>query len=162
MSYYTGTFLVGAHWFGVPFPKLQAFSRILWVLSIEYSLYKKTILGIFVYLFISKVTTIKVNFLFTNSAVKTQHFLFANEPFLRKMLVLLFTSNIPLYIEKYRVEKLSKVLEMELKTYTPVSPKFVFEKIKFKILHYIQHDFSHQRLGFSKDQARIFKSFVIN
>ena len=46
---------------------------------------------------------------------------------------------------------------MELKTYTPVEPKFVFEKIKFKSLHYIQHDFICQRLGPSKDQIIMFK-----
>ena len=51
---------------------------------------------------------------------------------------------------------------MELKTYTPVGPKFVFEKIKFKVLHYIQHDFICQRLVLSKDQASMFKSFFIN
>ena len=51
---------------------------------------------------------------------------------------------------------------MARKTYTPVDPKFVFEKIKFKVLHYIQHDFTCQRLGLSKDQASIFKSFIIN
>ena len=44
-------------------------------------------------------------------------------------------------IEKNPVKKFCKVLEMELKTCTPVSSKFVFEKIKFKVLHYIQHDF---------------------
>ena len=46
------------------------------------------------------------------------------------MLVSFFSSNIPLYIGKNPVEKLCKVLEMELKTYTPVGLKFVFEKIK--------------------------------
>ena len=51
---------------------------------------------------------------------------------------------------------------MELKTYNPVSPKFVFEKINFKVLHYIQHDFICQCLALSKDQASMFKSFVIN
>ena len=51
---------------------------------------------------------------------------------------------------------------MELKTYTPVGPKFVFEKIKIKVLHYIQHDSIRQRLGLSKDQTNMFKSFVIN
>ena len=66
---------------------------------------------------------------------------------------------------------------MELKTYTPVGPKFVFEKIKFKVLHYIKHDFNCERLGLSKDQTSMFicqhlglskdqtsmfKSFVIN
>ena len=75
-----------------------------------------------------------------NSAIKAQHVLFANEPFLCKMIVSLFSSNIPLYIEKNPVEKLCKVLEMELKTYTPVGPKFLFEKIKFKVLHYDQCD----------------------
>ena len=60
------------------------------------------------------------------------------------------------------MEKLWKVLEMELKTYTPVSPEFVFEKIKFKILHYIQHNFIRQHQGLSKGQVSIFKSFAIN
>ena len=55
-----------------------------------------------------------------------------------------------MYIGKNSVEKLCKVLEMELKTYTPVSLKFVFEKIKFKILHYIQHDSIRQPPGLSK------------
>ena len=40
---------------------------------------------------------------------------------------------------------------MEPKTYTPVSTKFAFKKIKFKVLHYIQHDFICHRLGLSKD-----------
>ena len=78
------------------------------------------------------------------------------------MLVLFCSSNIPLYIEKYIVEKFSKVLEMELKTYIPVSSKFVFEKIIFKVLHYIQHDFIRQRPEFGKDQASMLKSLVIN
>ena len=60
------------------------------------------------------------------------------------------------------MEKLCKILEMELKTYTPVGPKFVLEKINRKILHYIQHDIICQRLGLSKDQTNMFKSFVIN
>ena len=49
---------------------------------------------------------------------------------------------------------------MELNTYTPVSLKFVLEKIKFKVLHYIRHDFIRQRPGFSKDQISMFKSLV--
>ena len=64
MSYYTATFLVGAHRFGVPFPKLQTFSEIFWALHIDYSQYEKTILGIFVYLFIYELATTKVNFHF--------------------------------------------------------------------------------------------------
>ena len=51
---------------------------------------------------------------------------------------------------------------MELKTNTLVSPKFVFQRIKFKVLHYIQHDFIRQRPGFSKDQASTFKGLAIN
>ena len=78
------------------------------------------------------------------------------------MLVSFFSSNIPLYYEKNPLEKLFKVLEMELKMYTLVGPKFVFEKIKFKFLHYIQHDFIPQRLELSKDQTSIFKNLVIN
>ena len=64
MAYHTGTFLVGAHWFGVPFPKLITISGIFWVLLVDYSLYKKTIPQIFVYLFICEVATTKVNFHF--------------------------------------------------------------------------------------------------
>ena len=52
MSYYTKTFLVGDHRFRVPFPKLQTFSKIFWAPHIDFSQYEKTILGIFVYLFI--------------------------------------------------------------------------------------------------------------
>ena len=48
----------------------------------------------------ARVTTTKVIFVFANSAVKQQHVLFANEPFLRKILVTCFSSHIPLYIEK--------------------------------------------------------------
>ena len=33
--------LVGAHRFGVPFPKLQTFSEIFWALDIDYSQYEK-------------------------------------------------------------------------------------------------------------------------
>ena len=60
------------------------------------------------------------------------------------------------------MEELCKVLEIEPKTYNPICPKFVLEKIKFKVFYYIQHDFIHQRLGLSKDQASLFKCFVIN
>ena len=45
---------------------------------------------------------------------------------------------------------------MEIKTYTPVDPKFVFEKIKFKVVHCIQHDFIRQHPGLSKDQTSMF------
>ena len=63
-SYYTGTFWVGAHWFRVLFPKVKTFFGIFWVLPIDYSLYEKTIPGIFIYLFICEVTMTKVNFPF--------------------------------------------------------------------------------------------------
>ena len=62
MSCYTDTFLVGVHWFGVIFPKLKTFSVVFWVLPIDYSLYDKKILGIFVYFFICEVAMAKVNF----------------------------------------------------------------------------------------------------
>ena len=98
--------------------------------------------------------------IFKNSAVKPQHVLFANKPFLRKMLVSFFSSNNSLYIGKNPVEKLCKVLEMEIKIYTPVSPKSVIKKIKFKALHYIQHDSIRQRPGLSKNQTSMSKSLT--
>ena len=85
MSYYTAKFLVRAHRFGVPFPKLQTFSQFFLALHIDYSQYEETILGIFVYLCIYEVTTTKIIFVFINSAAKPQHVLFENEPFLYKM-----------------------------------------------------------------------------
>ena len=94
--------------------------------------------------------------------MKLQHASFESEPFLCEMLVSFFSSNIPLFFGKNHVEKLCKVLETELKTYTPVGLKFVFEKIRFKVLHYLQHDFIRQRPGLSKYQIRMFKSLVIN
>ena len=97
-----------------------------------------------------------------NSALKSQHALFANESFFRKMLVSFFSSNIPLHIEKTPMEKLCKVLKIELKTYTPVGLKWVFEKIKFKVLHYIQHDFIWQHPELSKDQTSMLKNLTIN
>ena len=42
----------------------------------------------------------------------------------------------------------SRCLEDQQMFAGSVGPKFVFEKIKFKVLHYIQHDFICQRLGF--------------
>ena len=116
---------------------------------------------LFICLF-AKLQRQKQILVFTNSAVKVQHILFANQPSLPKMLVLLFSSSIPLYIGENPVEKLCKVFEMELKMHTPVGPKFVFDKIKFKFLHYIQHDFIHQRRVLSKDQTSIFKILFIN
>ena len=159
MSYYTAKFWVGFHRFRVPFPKLQTFSEIFWALHIDYSQYEKTILGIFAYLFIYEDKTRTV---FRNSAAKPQHVLFENEPFYRKMLVSYFSSNIPLYIGRNPVEKLYKLLEIEIKTYTPVGLKFVFEKIELKVLHFVQHDFIRQRPGLSKDQINMFKTLVIN
>ena len=58
------------------------------------------------------------------------------------------------------MEKLGKIVEMELKTYTTVVPKFVFEKIKFNHFHDIQNDFIFQRPRVSKDQTSIFKSLL--
>ena len=50
---------------------------------------------------------------------------------------------------------------MELKTYTLAGLKFVFEKIKFKVLHYILHDFIRQRQGLSKDQISCSKASLL-
>ena len=65
-------------------------------------------------------------------------------------------------MKKDPVEKLCKFLEMELKTYSPVGPKFIFQKIKFNVLDYIQHDFIRQHLGLSKDQTNMSKRIAIN
>ena len=62
MSYYTATFLAGSHRFGIPFPKLQTFSEILYALHIDYSQYEKTIQEISVYLLIYKVARTKAGF----------------------------------------------------------------------------------------------------
>ena len=67
----------------------------------------------------------------------------------------------PLYIRKILWENY-KVLKIELKMYSPVGLKFVFEMIKFKVLDYIQYDFMHQYSRFSKDQMSMFKSLFIN
>ena len=77
------------------------------------------------------------------------------------MLVSFFSANIPFYIEK-KILHWKKSRGMELKTYTPVGLKFVFEKTRFKVLHYIQHDFIRQRPGLSKDQISMFKSLTVN
>ena len=159
---YTATFLVGAHRFEVSFPKLQTFSEIFWALHIDYSQYEKTILAILFICLFTKLQQQKYIFIFRNNAIKLQHVLFENEPFLRKMLTSFFSSNIPLCNGKNLVEKLSKVLKMELKTYTLAGLKFVFEKIRFKVLHYIQHGFIPQRPGLSKDQISMFRFLVIN
>ena len=51
---------------------------------------------------------------------------------------------------------------MELKTYTPVGSKFSFEKINFKVSHYIQYDFIREHLGLSKYQTAMLKNLVNN
>ena len=57
------------------------------------------------------------------------------------------------------MEKLCKILEMELKTYTPVRLKFGIEKINFKILHYIQHDFIRQQPERCKGQISMIEYY---
>ena len=82
---------------------MQLFSGIFWVQPIGYSLFKKNNtmnFCLFVYL---QSCNSKSKLLFLQrlqSRIKVQHFLFANEGFLCKMLVCFFISNIPLYIEK--------------------------------------------------------------
>ena len=84
------------------------------------------------------------------------------KPFLGEMITSFFSFNIRPYIKKNPAEKLCKVLEMELTMYTPVGLKFFFKKIKFKVLHYIQHNLIRQRLGLNKYLASMLKTFVIN
>ena len=134
-----------------------------WVLPIAYSLYEKTILEIFVHLFICEVTTTKVNFRFFKQCSQTTTRLVCERAIFAPSAGIVFLALIFFYtLKKNLVEKLYKVLEMELQTYTPVGPKFVFGKIKFNISHYIQHNFICQRPGLSKDQISLFKSLVIN
>ena len=79
MSYYTGTFSVGAHGFEVPYPKLQTIFGIFWVLPVDYSLNEETILEMFVHLFIWEVTTAKVNFRFYKQCSQTATHLICEE-----------------------------------------------------------------------------------
>ena len=60
------------------------------------------------------------------------------------------------------MEKLCNVLEMELKTYIQVAPKFIFKKIKFEVMHYSQCDLIGQRPSVSKDQISMFKNLAIS
>ena len=98
---------------------------VLYLLTTVYT--RKTILGIFVYLFISRVTTIKVNFVFTNSAVNVQHILFATKPFLHKTLVYFLSSNIPFYIEKKLWKDYVRFWKWNLK-HTPQSIQTLFSR----------------------------------
>ena len=105
----------------------------------------------------------KYIFVFTNSAVKQQHVLFANECLLCKILIT-ERALILVYILKKSLAKIMKSYEngtsiAYIFNYTPVGPKFVFKKIKFKVLHYIQHDFIFQRLGSVK--VRLARSKVL-
>ena len=129
LSYYAGTFLVSAHRFGVAFPKLQKISEIFWALHNNYSQYKKSDTRnfcLFVYL---RSYNDKSKFLFletlqsshNTSYLRTSHFC-------GKCQYRFFSCNIPLYIGKNPVEKSCKVLEMELKTHTPVGLKYQFKE----------------------------------
>ena len=117
----------------IPFPKPQTFFGIFWVLPIDYSLYKKEMLRIFFYLFISKVLNLLVEFTFlqtvqsrcNTSYLGTSHFC---AKYIYRFLALIYLYT----LKEIPCKKLCKVLEMEIKTYTP---NFVFERIKFKTLH---------------------------
>ena len=162
MLYYTATFLVGAHRLEFHFQNCRYFLTYfgLYILTTINTKNDTRNFSLFVCLR-SYNNKSKFPFLETvppnriTSCLRMSHFL-------RKMMVSFFSSNIPLYIGKNPLEKLCKVLEMKLKTYIPVSIKFIFEKLKFKVLHYIQHDSIRQRPGLSKDQINMFKSLVIN
>ena len=113
-------------------------------------------------LFISEVTATKENFVFRNSAVKAQHVLFENEPFLHKMLVS-FSALVFLYtLEKLAWKNYVRFSKWNLKRTPQSTQNLFFEKIKFKVLHYIKHDYICQRPGLSKEQISMFKSLVNN
>ena len=135
MTYYTETFLVGAHSFGVPFLTLQTFSPIFLFLPNYHSLHEKRSC--------------------CNKSI-VYNVLFTNKPYRFLALKFLYA------LKKIPWKNYVRFLEMELKTYTPLGPKFFFEKIKFKVLHYIQHDLIRQRPWLIKDQTSRFKSFFIN
>ena len=134
-SYLVGTFFVDSDWFGVPFPKLLVLFGIFWVLRIDYSLYEKAILGIFVNLFISEVTVTKVSFCFYKQCSQAATLFICKKSILANNSSNVFCSVIFLYIEKNPVKKLYIALWMELKTNGPVGSNFVFEKIRFKPWH---------------------------
>ena len=103
-----------------------------WLMSIQ-----KTITGTFVCLFTYKVTMIKVNFRLYKQCRQTKiHLACEWTIFLQNASISCFSSNICLYIEKNPVEKLCKVLEMELETYIPVSQNSFSRKsdLKFCII----------------------------
>ena len=129
MSYYTGIFLVGAHWFGVPLPKLPTFSGILWFSSTYWlqSIRKNGNRNFCLFFYFQTYNgKSKFSFLHTvqsrsgTSYLRTSHFSVKCRWY--RFLALIFL---------YTLKKILKILEMELKTYTLVGPKFVVEKIKY-------------------------------
>ena len=113
-------------------------------------------------MFIYKVTTTKVHFRFSKQCSQAAVCHICERTIFGQNAGVVCSSNISPYIVEKSREKFCKILEMELKMYTLVGPKFVLEKIKFRVLHYIQHNFIRQRPGLSKDQISMFKSLVIN
>ena len=88
--------------------------------------YEKTILGIFVCLFICEVTTTKVNFDFYKQCIQDAiHFL---TKCYYRFLALIFLCT----LKKNTAEKLCKTLEMELKSHTPAGPDFFLRKSNLK------------------------------
>ena len=73
-------------------------------------------LGIFVYMFICEVTTTKLDFHFYKHCNQTATRLICQRVIFAQNASIVFSFNIPLYIEKNPLNKLCKVLEMELKT----------------------------------------------
>ena len=100
-----------------------------------------------------------------NIAVKPQHVLFENEPFLPKM-----PENF--CAKKYRflapivVCTLKKIPWKNYVKFWKWNLKRTHQSVKnsclrkFKVLHYMQHDFIRQHPGLSKDQISMFKSLV--
>ena len=90
LSYCTMKFLVGAHKFGVPFPKLQTFSETFRLYILTAVNMKKNSRNFCLFVYLRSYNDKSNFFVFRNCAVKPQVVLCENEPFLRKMLISLF------------------------------------------------------------------------
>ena len=136
--YYTGTFLVGAQRFGVPYPKLQISSEIFWVLHYLGS------------------TKSKFSFL---QAIQSSHNTSYFRKFSCKMLISFFRSNILLHIEKIPWRNYVRFWKWNLKRTSQSAYNSFLRKLNSKF--WIQHDFIRHHPGLNKDQISMFRSFVV-
>ena len=126
---------------GFHFQNRKHFLEYFWFYLLTIVDTNKRYLDFLFYLFICQVTAGKVNFRFHKQCSQATARSVCERAISAQNTSIFFSGNIPLYSENNLVVKLCKILEMELKTYTPVCPKFVSVKIKFIVLHCIQHDF---------------------